>query len=236
MKDDVFGLFPIPVMRCPGVLPPALVAALADHFSRQAREPNNSSEALAHTRMLQPADSPLLVEAAARLTPKIAEFGQLLFGEALPWAIKEMWVNVLDNGGRQAMHNHANSFASGVVYLTETDDSARTVFMKSPGGHEFSIKNDHAGVVTGPSAFALVLALGACKSEETSSSSSGGTTSSSSSSGGGTGGSGGSSGSGGDAPHGNYYSCTAARDRPRTARGWPWVSASTGTRLSGRSA
>lgn len=150
MKDDVFGLFPIPVMRCPGVLPPALVAALADHFSRQAREPNNSSEALAHTRMLQPADSPLLVEAAARLTPKIAEFGQLLFGEALPWAIKEMWVNVLDNGGRQAMHNHANSFASGVVYLTETDDSARTVFMKSPGGHEFSIKNDHAGVVTGP--------------------------------------------------------------------------------------
>lgn len=150
MKDDVFGLFPIPVMRCPGVLPPALVAALADHFSRQAREPNNSSEALAHTRMLQPADSPLLVEAAARLTPKIAEFGQLLFGEALPWAIKEMWVNVLDTGGRQAMHNHANSFASGVVYLTETDDSARTVFMKSPGGHEFSIKNDHAGVVTGP--------------------------------------------------------------------------------------
>lgn len=150
MKDEVFGLFPIPVMRCPGVLPPALVAALASHFSQQAREPNNSSEALAHTRMLQPADSPLLVEAAARLTPKIAEFGQLLFGEALPWAIKEMWVNVLDTGGRQAMHNHANSFASGVVYLTETDDSARTVFMKSPGGHEFSIKNDHAGVVTGP--------------------------------------------------------------------------------------
>ena len=29
-------------------------------------------------------------------------------------------MNVLDTGGRQAMHNHANSFISGVVYLTRT--------------------------------------------------------------------------------------------------------------------
>ncbi|MGC3987693.1 MAG: putative 2OG-Fe(II) oxygenase [Pseudorhodoferax sp.] len=57
-----------------------------------------------------------------------------------------MWVNVLDPGGRQAMHNHANSFISGVVYLTPTHPDARTVFMKSPGGHDFAFKNDHAGV------------------------------------------------------------------------------------------
>lgn len=150
MKDEVVGLFPTPLLRAPGVLPKPLVGALVDHFSRRALEPNNSSEALSHTRMLQPSDSPLLVQAAALITPKIVDFGRLLFGENLGWAIKEMWVNVLDTGGRQAMHNHANSFASGVVYLTETDDSARTVFMKSPGGHDFAIKNDHAGVVTGP--------------------------------------------------------------------------------------
>jgi hypothetical protein len=48
------------------------------------------------------------------------------------------------------MHNHANSFISGVLYLTPTHASARTVFMKSPGGHDFSFKNDHAGVATGP--------------------------------------------------------------------------------------
>jgi uncharacterized protein (TIGR02466 family) len=61
-----------------------------------------------------------------------------------------MWVNVLDTGGRQAMHNHANSFISGVVYLTETHPEARTVFMKSPGGVEFAFKNDHAGVTASP--------------------------------------------------------------------------------------
>ncbi|KQW43425.1 MULTISPECIES: putative 2OG-Fe(II) oxygenase [unclassified Roseateles] len=150
MTDEVIGLFPIPLLRAPGVLPAPLVDALVDHFSTRALEHNNSSEALSHTRMLQPADSPLLVQAAALITPKITEFGRLLFGENLGWAIKEMWVNVLDTGGRQAMHNHANSFASGVVYLTETHDSARTVFMKSPGGHDFTLKNDHAGVATGP--------------------------------------------------------------------------------------
>lgn len=150
MTDEVIGLFPVPLRRSTGVLPPALVNALVDHFSTRALQANNSSDALSHTRMLQPSDSPLLVQAAALITPKVVEFGRLLFGENLGWAIKEMWVNVLDTGGRQAMHNHANSFASGVVYLTETDDSARTVFMKSPGGHDFALKNDHAGVVTGP--------------------------------------------------------------------------------------
>ena len=150
MRDEVFGIFPTPIQRSTGALPLPLVNALVDHFSSQALQANNSSDALSHTRMLQPSDSPLLVQAAALITPRIAEFGRHLFGEHLGWAIKEMWVNVLDTGGRQAMHNHANSFASGVVYLTETDDSARTVFMKSPGGHDFSLKNDHAGVVTGP--------------------------------------------------------------------------------------
>ena len=66
------------------------------------------------------------------------------------WSLKEMWVNVLDTGGRQAMHNHANSFVSGVVYLTQTHASARTVFMKSPGGTDFSFRNDRAGMTPGP--------------------------------------------------------------------------------------
>jgi hypothetical protein len=48
------------------------------------------------------------------------------------------------------MHNHANSFISGVVYLTTTHPEARTVFMKSPGGTDFAFKNDHAGTNKGP--------------------------------------------------------------------------------------
>lgn len=147
--QEIVGLFPTPFMRVPGALGRTLVQGLVDHFSAAASTENNSSPNLAHTTMLKPSDSPLLVEAAMAITPLLSEFGALLFGERMGWSLKEMWVNVLDTGGRQAMHNHANSFISGVVYLTPTHPDARTVFMKSPGGTDFSFKNDHAGVVTG---------------------------------------------------------------------------------------
>ncbi len=148
--DEVIALFPTPFMRAPGVLPPRLVDGLVTHFSEHAVRDNNSSAQLAHTEMLRPSDSPLLVDVAALVTPKLADFGALLFGERMGWSLKEMWVNVLRTGGHQAMHNHANSFISGVVYLTTTHTSARTVFMKSPGGADFLFKNDHADMVAGP--------------------------------------------------------------------------------------
>jgi uncharacterized protein (TIGR02466 family) len=148
--DEVVGLFPTPFLRAPGVLPLPLVAALMGHFAKRADRDNNASEHLSHTEMLRPSDSPLYVEAAALVTPKLADFGALLFGERLGWSIKEMWVNVLDTGGRQAMHNHANSFISGVVYLTPTHPDSQTVFMKSPGGTDFAFRNDHARTTPGP--------------------------------------------------------------------------------------
>lgn len=148
--SEVFGLFPVPVMRCPGVLDAKLVAGLVEHFSAQARQENNSSDHLSHTSMLKPSDSPLLVQAATRVTQRLADFGALLFGERLGWSVKEMWVNVLETGGRQAMHNHANSFISGVAYLTPTHPESQTVFMKSPGGTDFCFRNDHAGTTPGP--------------------------------------------------------------------------------------
>ena len=148
-QTELIDLFPTPFMRLRGALDPALVAGLVAHFSRQALQANNSSDSLSHTRMLRPGDSPLLVQAAGLITPALVDFGRHLFGQALGWSIKEMWVNLLDTGGRQAMHNHANSFISGVVYLTPTHPDARTVFMKSPGGHDFAFRNDHAGVETG---------------------------------------------------------------------------------------
>ena len=143
--QEVIGLFPTPFMRVPGALRRDLVTGLVEHFSAIARSGEQFVANLSHTAMLRPSDSPLLVEAAALITPLLADFGALLFGERLGWSLKEMWVNVLDTGGRQAMHNHANSFISGVVYLTPTHPDARTVFMKSPGGTDFSFKNDHAG-------------------------------------------------------------------------------------------
>ena len=147
--DEVTSLFPTPFMRVPGALDARLVAGLVEHFSPLARQENNASHHLSHTEMLKPSDSPLLVEAAQAVTPKLVDFGALLFGERLGWSIKEAWVNLLQTGGRQAMHNHANSFISGVIYLTPTHPSSRTVFMKAPGGTDFAFRNDHAGVQTG---------------------------------------------------------------------------------------
>lgn len=148
--DEVIGIFPTPLLRVPGAIDAALVSGLVAHFSTRATTANNGSVNLSHTEMLQPGDSPLLVEVAGRVTPKLADFGALMMGERLGWSVKEMWVNLLETGGRQAMHNHANSFISGVLYLTTTHPEARTVFMKSPGGTDFVFKNDHAGVTPGP--------------------------------------------------------------------------------------
>jgi hypothetical protein len=143
---EVFGIFPTPFMRARGALESALVAGLVEHFTARATHDNSSSPKLLHTRMLKPSDSPLLGQAANSITPRLVDFGVHLFGERLPWGLKEMWVNVLDSGGRQAMHNHANSFISGVVYLTPTHPGSQTVFMKSPGGTDFSFRNDHKGM------------------------------------------------------------------------------------------
>ena len=144
--DEIIGLFPTPFFRAPSLLGRELVTALIEHFSALATRDNNTSPKLVHTEMLKPNQSPLFVEAAELITPKLVDFGGHLFGERLNWMLKEMWVNVLDTGGHQAMHNHANSFISGVVYLTPPPPSSQTVFMKSPGGIDFAFKNDHRGI------------------------------------------------------------------------------------------
>jgi hypothetical protein len=147
--DEVIGLFPTPFLRAPAALPRPLVQRLIESFAGLAVEGNKSSPRLTHTELLRPQDDPLLMEACERIGPKLIDFGALLFGERLDWSVKEIWVNVLETGGRQATHNHANSFVSGVVYLTPMHPSSYTVFMKSPGGTDFVFKNDHAGVTGG---------------------------------------------------------------------------------------
>jgi Putative 2OG-Fe(II) oxygenase len=150
VKDEVFGLFPTPFLRAPGTLSARLVEGLVQHFSMLARNANKESDNLTHTEMLRPSDSPLLVEAATLITPKIVDMGALMFGQRLGWSIKEMWVNVMETGGLQAMHNHANSFVSGVVYLTNLHPDSQTVFMKSSGSTEFVFKNEHANITPTP--------------------------------------------------------------------------------------
>ena len=147
--DEIIGLFPTPFMRAKATLDAGLVQALTGHFAALATCDNNTSPRLTHTEVLSPGDSPLFIRAAALITPKLVDFGTELFGERMGWSVKEMWVNVLNTGGHQAMHNHANSFISGVVYLTPTHSGSQTVFMKSPGGNDFLFRNDHAALQHG---------------------------------------------------------------------------------------
>lgn len=147
---DVFDLFPTPLMRVPAAITPEAAAALSLRFGDQAGTANDRSGQLAHTRVFAPEDDPALQLLAATLGPHVQAFGELLFGEPLRWLVKEMWINVLRSGGSQAVHNHANCFVSGVLYLSASHPSSPTMFVRSLGGREFAFRNTHAGAGVGP--------------------------------------------------------------------------------------
>jgi len=147
---EIVELFPTPVMRVPTVISSDAAVALAQRLAQSARVANDRSEQLSHTRILGPGDDPGLDAVVEKIGPHLQAFGQLLFGESLRWIVKEIWVNVLQSGGRQSLHNHANCFASGVLYLTPSDRSACTTFTRSMGGGEFTFRNSHAGTTSGP--------------------------------------------------------------------------------------
>jgi uncharacterized protein (TIGR02466 family) len=114
----VIGLFPTPLLHASGVLESATLQALRERFAGAARVANQNSAQLSHTQILHPSADEQLRDVAASVRSRLVEFGTLLFGQELEWLVKELWFNVLEPGGRQAMHNHANSFVSGVIYLT----------------------------------------------------------------------------------------------------------------------
>lgn len=152
-KTEVFGLFPVPVMRVRGALTKSHVRRLVNHFSPLAmggKRDKRWAKSYSSTEMLQAKDDPMMAEAAECVQPHLVEFGQLLFGEEIDWAVREMWVNVLEKQGNQRLHNHANSFASGVIYLTATHPDSRTEFRRSVTGTDFYFKNNHPGVKHGP--------------------------------------------------------------------------------------
>lgn len=148
--DQIEPLFPIPLMRCPGLLSPELVAAAVAAIRDAPIEKNLRSDQLFHTQISDPRHNKLFEQLSELAIPKLADFGTLLFGERLQWTIKEMWTNVLEPGGSQALHSHANSFASGVFYLTPSHPGSRTVFVRPPGGFEFSFRHHTRSAAIGP--------------------------------------------------------------------------------------
>jgi uncharacterized protein (TIGR02466 family) len=148
--DQVEALFPIPLLRSSQLLNPSLVEAAVAAIRSARVEKNLRSDQLFHTDVANPLDNKLFQEIAELTLPKLVEFGRLLFGEQLRWTVKEMWTNVLETGGSQTLHAHANSFASGVIYLTPSHAACRTVFVRPPGGSDFSFRHHTRDIAMGP--------------------------------------------------------------------------------------
>src|ERR1700687_6480838 len=113
-------LFPIPLLRSPRLLSPDLNEAAVAAIRDARIESNLRSDQLFHTEVADPRDNKLFKEIAELAVPKLVDFGVLLFGERLRWTVKEMWTNMLETGGNQTLHDHANCFVSGIIYLTSS--------------------------------------------------------------------------------------------------------------------
>jgi uncharacterized protein (TIGR02466 family) len=150
VEDQIELLFPIPLMRSPNVLGPELRDAAIAAIRADKVETNLRSDQLFHTTISNPLHSNLFQEIATATVPKLVDFGYMLFGERLNWTVKEMWTNLLEPGGSQAMHSHANSFISGIFYLTPSHPGSRTVFIRPPGGFEFNFRHHTRQAAMGP--------------------------------------------------------------------------------------
>jgi uncharacterized protein (TIGR02466 family) len=148
--DEVIGLFPTPVLIVDKLPDDALIASCQEDALQARKAANAQTGLLSHSDPVNPKTRPAYAKIARLIAPKLVEFGTVLFGERLAWTIKEMWVNVLETGGYQLIHTHANSFISGVIYLTPSHPSARTVFHKSIGGTNFIFRHAGRNVQMGP--------------------------------------------------------------------------------------
>ena len=148
--DRIEPLFPIPLLRSPRLLGPTLNEATVAAIRDARIESNLRSDQLFHTEVADPRDNKLFQEIAELVGPKLVDFGVLLFGEKLRWTVKEMWTNMLERGGSQTLHSHANSFVSGIIYLTPSHPACRTVFMRPLGGSDFSFRHHTRSAAMGP--------------------------------------------------------------------------------------
>jgi uncharacterized protein (TIGR02466 family) len=148
--DQIEPLFPIPLMRSPGLLSPELKDAAVAAIRNSRIESNLRSGQLFHTEVADPRNNNLFQTIAELAGPKLVDFGELLFGEKLRWTVKEMWTNMLETGGNQTLHAHANSFISGILYLTPSHPASHTVFVRPPGGYDFSFRHHTRTAAIGP--------------------------------------------------------------------------------------
>lgn len=64
-----------------------------------------------------------------------------LFGQELEWKLTSMWRNVLEKDGYQYIHNHCNSFISGIIYVNLPEGSPKTKFFRPQNTTDFIFSN-----------------------------------------------------------------------------------------------
>lgn len=127
-----------------GAVSRALVEAMIAQFEAGETGPHVRTERLSHMPMESPRAHENYVAALGDILPRLRAYGRALMGESLSRAVKEIRINRMEHDGVQKMHNHANSFVSGVICLTETDRSAATVFHRQIGQSTFHMQNENA--------------------------------------------------------------------------------------------
>ena len=73
--DQIEPLFPIPLMRSPGLLPPALNEAAVAAIRDARVEKNLRSDQLFHTEVADPRNNKLFQTMAELAVPKLVDFG-----------------------------------------------------------------------------------------------------------------------------------------------------------------
>lgn len=142
MASQLIGLFPTPFVKVDGFLTPEEIAGMAQRARAMVDRQNSATDLLSHTELVDPASDAYWRALTERVNPHLVRFGDVLFARELKWTVKEIWMNLLKAGGSQFMHTHANSFASGIFYITTPAPSAATVFRKPSPGGEFIFRND----------------------------------------------------------------------------------------------
>ena len=140
-ENIVFELFPTPILFSKRVLGQEQCVQLIKQFEFDAKQENSHHKDLSHTQIQAPHIDERFSKVGALIHPHLVQIGNMLFGEDLNWSIKEMWINFLKPGASQAMHNHANAFVSGILYLTPSHASSQTVFIRGFGERGFVFKN-----------------------------------------------------------------------------------------------
>lgn len=138
------NLFPTPLMHVEAILDQDSIRKITAGITQHRQQKNVNSKLLTHSEAIHPDGSENYRDLTRKTLPFLRDFGFLLFGENLTWSVKEMWTNIMTQGGHQSMHSHANSFISGIVFLSDCHPSARTVFHRGMGLPCYVFSNNHA--------------------------------------------------------------------------------------------